>query len=78
MHSVVISKGETTMNNTNYVYEVRGPEAFEYVTSLRAAKALAAALAREGNTVDVVRYIAGPDGKPQTNIGRVHTSYPRR
>ena len=65
------------MNTTHYVYEVRGPEQFTYFTSLRAAKSAAAALAREGNTVDVVRHIAGPDGKPQTNIGRVHTSSPR-
>ena len=65
------------MSTTNYVYEVRGPETFEHVTNLRSAKALAAKLAREGATVNVVRWIAGPDGKPQTNIGRVHTSFPR-
>lgn len=65
------------MANT-YVYEVRGPSEFAHVTSLRAAKSMAAALAREGNTVDVVRYLAGPDGKPKTNCGRVHTSFPRR
>lgn len=66
------------MSTTDYVYEVRGPERFTHHTSLRAAKAAAAALAREGHMADVVRYIAGPDGKPQTNIGRVHTSFPRR
>lgn len=66
------------MTATHYVYEVRGPEAFTHHTSLRAAKREAAALAREGNTVDVVRYVAGSDGKPATNIGRVHTSFPRR
>lgn len=66
------------MRTTHYVYEVRGPAEFTHHTSFRAAKSAAAALAREGNTVDVVRYIAGPDGKPQTNVGRVHTSFPRR
>ena len=66
------------MSTTNYVYEVRGPETFEHVTSLRSAKALAAKLAREGNMVDVVRYIPGPDGKPKTNVGCVHTCFSRR
>jgi len=66
------------MNTTHYVYEVRGPEQFTHHTSLRAAKSEAAALARNGNTVGVVRYVAGANGKPQTNIGRVHTSFPRR
>ena len=62
----------------SYIYEVRGPENFVHVTSLRAAKSLAAKLARDGNMVDVVRYIRGPDGQPKTNIGRVHTSFPGR
>jgi len=66
------------MTGTRYVYEVRGPEAFTHHTSLRAAKIAAAALAREGAAVDVVRYIPGPDGKPQTNVGCVHTSFSRR
>jgi hypothetical protein len=61
-----------------YVHEVRGPEQSTHHTSLRAAKSAAAALAREGAAVDVVRWIAGRDGKPQTNIGRVHTSFPPR
>ena len=65
------------MTATHYVYEVRGAETFTHHTSLRAAKSAAAALARDGNTVDVVRWVAGQDGKPLTNIGRVHTSFPR-
>ena len=60
-----------------YIYEVRGPETFAHVMSLRAAKTMAAKLAREGNTVDVVRYVAGQNNEPKTNIGRVHTSFPR-
>lgn len=63
---------------SNYIYEVRGPEQFTHHSSLRAAKAEAAALAREGNTVDVVRYVTDDDGNLRTNIGRVHTSFPRR
>ncbi len=64
--------------NTHYVYEVRGPEQFTHHTSLRAAKIAAAALAREGNTVDVVKYLTPRDGTQRTNIGRVHTAFPRR
>lgn len=66
------------MTATRYIYEVRGPETFAHYNSLRAAKAGAAVLASEGHVVDIYRWVAGTDGDLLTNIGGVHTAFPRR
>jgi hypothetical protein len=73
------TQGETPMNtSTHYVYTASNTTDYAVFTSMREAKAQAAKWAREGRMTDVVRHVAGPDGKPQTNIGRVHTSFPNR
>lgn len=60
-----------------YVYTASNTTDYAVFTSMRAAKAQAAKWAGEGRMTDVVRHIAGQDGKPKTCIGRVHTSFPR-
>lgn len=63
---------------SDYVYRVVNAETSADVTSLRAAKSLAAKWAREGRMTDVWRMVTNAAGEPVTNIGRVHTSFTRR
>lgn len=60
-----------------YLYEVRGPNRYERMTSFSAAKKAAAALAREGHTAHVVRYLLDQDGRPGWHC-RVHTADAKR
>lgn len=65
-------------NHSGYVYRVINSDTSADVTSLRAAKSLAAKWARKGRMTDVWRMVTNADGEPITNIGRVHTSFARR
>ena len=67
------------MANTNsYVYRVINNKTSADVTSLRAAKSLAAKWARDGRMTDVWRLVTNAAGEPVTNVGRVHTSFARQ
>ena len=63
--------------SSGYVYRVINNETSADVSSLRAAKSLAAKWAREGRMTDVWRMVTNEAGEPVTNVGRVHTSFPR-
>ena len=64
------------MTHNSYVYRVINSKAAANVTSLRAAKSLAAKWAREGRMTDVWRMVTNAAGEPVTNVGRVYTSFP--